>query len=300
MTSTTTPFDRKIVQTHRDRAAPNLKDGNDFLFMEVADRLVDRLSDVKRDFGLGLDLGCHGGEIAGILGQSGKVKTLIQADFSPAMAALAAQNGKPTITADEEFLPFANAQLDLVISNLSLHWVNDLPGTFAQIAKALKPDGFFLGAMIGGESLVELRSALIEAEAEVEGALSRRISPFVEMQDAGSLLQRAGFALPVVDSDIITVSYENPLKLMSDLRAMGESNANRERRKAPTRRETIMRAAEKYLEMYAGPDGRVPATFQIVYMAAWQPDESQQQPLPRGSGMTSLADFLTKDESDKS
>lgn len=295
MTSTTIPFDRSTVQKHRERAAKTLKDGNDFLFMEVADRLVDRLKDVKRDFGLGVDLGCHGGEVAEFLGNSGKVKTLIQSDFSKNMSRLAALNGRPTITADEEFLPFANAQLDLVISNLSLHWVNDLPGAFTQIAKALKPDGFFLAAMIGGESLFELRSALIEAEAEVEGGLSQRISPFVEMQDAGGLLQRAGFALPVVDQDEITVSYENPLKLMADLRAMGESNANKDRRKTVARRETIMRAAQKYMEMYAGPDGRVPATFQIVYLAAWQPDESQQKPLKRGSAMTSLADFLNKE-----
>jgi len=189
-------------------------------------------------------------------------------------------------------LPFGAGRFDLVLSLLSLHWVNDLPGALAQINRSLKPDGLFLGCLLGGDTLSELRAAWMAAEIEVEGGASPRVSPFVDVRDAGALLQRAGFALPVVDSDVIRVSYGDPLSLMRDLRWMGESNAVRTRRTGFTRRQTLMRAAEIYVERF-GRDGRLPATFQVITLTGWHPDQiAQPQPLRPGSGQQSLADVL--------
>ncbi|HIP77326.1 MAG TPA: methyltransferase domain-containing protein, partial [Kiloniellaceae bacterium] len=239
-------FDRQSLRLHRDRAAGTLAE-HDFLLREVGERLLDRLSDVTRDFPLALDLGCHHGMVADLLaaGAAGRtaVGTLIQADLSLPLARLAAEKGGPALVADEEALPLAPGSLDLVISLLSLHWVNDLPGALLQIGQALKPDGLFLAAMIGGNSLVALRSALMEAEIEIEGGASPRVSPFADLRDMGGLLQRAGFALPVTDVDSITVSYPSAFALMKDLRGMGESNATKERRRNAMRRETLLRAA---------------------------------------------------------
>jgi SAM-dependent methyltransferase len=226
----------------------------------------------------------------------GKVAHLTQCDLSPAMARRAAANGWPTLAADEEALPFAPASFDLALSALGLHWVNDLPGALLQLRGCLKPDGLFLGAMLGGDSLHELRVALMEAETEVAGGLSPRVSPFAEVRDCGGLLQRAGFALPVVDSDTITVTYADPLALMRELRGMGEANANRERLRGGTRAGVFARAAERYAERYAGPDGRIPLTFQVLYLTAWAPHESQPQPLRPGSARTRLADALETEE----
>ena len=211
------------------------------------------------------------------------------ADLSPALASRA---GAPAIAADEELLPFAPASLDLVVSNLSLHWVNDLPGALLQIRKALKPDGFFCAAMLGGETLVELRHCLIEAEQSVSGGMSPRVSPFADVRDAGALLQRAGFALPVVDSDVITVTYTDAFALMRDLRGMGETNAVLARRRVPASRALLFEAARLYAERFTEPDGRIPATFQVLHLAAWAPHESQQQPLRPGSGQVPLGDAL--------
>ena len=208
------------------------------------------------------------------------------------MARAAATPGHPALAADEEFLPFAPASFDLVISAVSLHWVNDLPGALLQIRQALKPDGLFLGAMLGGETLVELRGALLEAESEVEGGAGPRVSPFADVADAGGLLQRAGFALPVADRDRITVTYPNALALMKELGEMGESNAVAERRKAMSRRLTLFRAAEIYHERYADPEGRLPATFDVVYLTGWSPHPSQQQPMAPGSAQNRLAEAL--------
>ncbi len=225
-------FNRQTVRRHRDRAAAGLDD-HDFLFRESAERLCDRLLDVKRTFPMALDLGCHTGQLARMLdagggaGGPGGIDTLIQCDLSPAMAKRA---GPLVLAADEEALPFAGETFDLIISNLSLHWVNDLPGALAQIRRALKPDGLFLASMLGGETLRELRRALAEAEIADEGGLSPRISPMAEVRDAGGLLLRAGFALPVADTDTLTVMYEDPMRLMADLRAMGEANAAAESR----------------------------------------------------------------------
>ena len=296
MTNSMQVFDRGLVRTRRERVASNLSQA-DFLLRESAERLADRLLDVVRPFPLALDLGCHTGQLAPIIRTTDKVDTLVQADLSQAMA-LAARgaNKLPTFCADEEFLPILEESLDLVLSNLSLHWVNDLPGAFAQICRSLKPDGLFLAATFGGETLKELRAVLLEAETETTGGAAPRVSPFVDVREAGNLLSRAGFALPVVDAENIEVTYESAFKLMADLRAMAETNAVLERSKIPVRRATFMRAAELYSEKFADARGRIVATFQIVTLTAWAPHASQQQPLRPGSAKSKLADALNTDE----
>lgn len=288
MSDPMTVFDRETVRRHRDRAATGL-DGFDFLLREVGERLLDRLDDVTRRFPVALDLGCHTGILAGLLKGRGGIETLIACDLSEAMARRA---GPLAIAADEETLPFAEGAFDLVLSNLSLHWVNDLPGSLVQIRRALKPDGLFLGALFGGATCRELRQALAEAEIAEEGGLSPRVSPLAEVRDAGNLLQRAGFSLPVADADTLTVSYADPLKLMADLRGMGESNAVLARRRTPTRRATLAAAVDRYRALFAGPDGRVPATFEVIFLTAWAPHPSQQRPARPGSATASLADAL--------
>ncbi len=284
-------FDRRAVRRRRDRAAAGFG-AHDFLVREIGERLVERLEDIQRRFPLALDLGCHTGILREVLAGRGGVEMLVQGDLSPRMARAAAAPGHPAVAADEEFLPFAPDCFDLVVSAASLHWVNDLPGALIQIRQALKPDGLFLGAMLGGETLVELRGALLEAEAEVEGGVSPRVSPFADVADAGGLLQRAGFALPVTDRDRITVTYPNALALMKELSAMGESNAVAERRKAMSRRHTLFRAAEIYRDRHGAPEGPLPATFEVVYLTGWSPHPSQQQPLAPGSARSRLADAL--------
>ena len=286
-------FDRSLLRKRRDRAAPHFA-AHDFLVREVADRLADRLADVTRKFPLALDLGCHTGEIADTLNGRGGIETLVQCDLTPAMAARAAAHGGPTLAADEEWLPFADHSFDLVISCLSLHWVNDLPGTLVQIRRVLKPDGLFLAAMLGGDTLTELRQCLAEAEIAEEGGLSPRVSPFADVRDLGRLLQRAGFALPVVDGDDVAVAYADPMRLLADLRGMGETNAVAEQRKTLTRRATLLHALNLYQQRFANEKGRVPATFQVLTMTAWTPHPTQQQPLRPGSGQASLADVLNK------
>ena len=288
-------FDRSTVRRHRDRAASSISE-TDFLFREAAERLLDRINDVTRRFPLALDLGCHAGQIARLLGDVSKIDHLIQCDLSAAMARLARINGHPALVADEETLPFGDNTLDWVISNLSLHWTNDLPGALVQIRRALKPDGLLLATVFGGETLKELRAALIEAESEITGGASPRISPFVDVRDAGQLMNRAGFALPVIDADTITVTYADPLKLMADLRAMGETNAVRERHKSFLRRDVLARALEIYRAQYSDSRGRVMATFQIVTMTGWAPHASQQKAMRPGSAKTRLADALNATE----
>ena len=287
-----TVFDRHILKLRRDRAASRASEFN-FLFAETADRLADRLEDTTRNFPHAVDLGCHSGELAQILAASSRVETLHQADISYRYAKAARDlNGRSSMVADEEFLPFAEGSLDLILSNLSLHWVNDLPGMLLQARRALKPDGLFLASMLGGETLKDLREALMTAEAEEEGGVSPRVSPFVDVKDAGALLQRSGFALPVVDADDITIDYPDALKLMRDLSGMGESNIVAKRSKKFTKRSTLARAAAIYHERHGRDDGRVHAKFQVIYLTGWAPDESQPKPLRRGSGQVSLVDFL--------
>jgi len=295
MNESTSPmkvFEPRLVRAHRTRAATRLGE-HDFLFRAVAERLADRLSDTTRTFPLALDLGCHGGEFGEIVGARGGIATLIQCDPAPAMARRA---GGLALTAEADALPFGGAKFDLIVSNMSLHWVNDLPGALIQIRQALKPDGLFLATLAGGGTLGELRGALLEAETELAGGASPRVSPFVDLRDAGALLQRAGFALPVADGDLIPVRYENALRLMADLRGMGEANALVAMARHFTRRDIVMRAAEIYRERHEGADGRIPASFQIVYLTGWAPDPSQQKPAAPGSATARLADALDAEE----
>jgi len=281
-------FDRALVRRRRDRAAPGFT-AFDFLIREAADRMADRLCDIRRNFPVAAELGAHTGLNRQALTASGKIGWLGQADLSPRQIALGAG---PRLAADEEFLPFAGESLDLVLSVLSLHWVNDLPGALIQINRALKPDGLFMAVLFGTGSLVELRESLAAAEMELDGGLSPRVSPFLDVRDGGGLLQRARFALPVAEVDRIEVTYETPFGLLKDLRGMGETNAVRERRRTPLARRTLMRAMEIYRDRYQRPDGRVPASFELIWLTGWAPHESQQKPLAPGSARMRLADAL--------
>jgi SAM-dependent methyltransferase len=231
---------------------------------------------------------------------TGRVGTIVAVNAASPNAALpnAASHGDRSfaVAADEEALPFRDGSLDLVVSALALQFVNDLPGALIQIRRALKPDGLFLAALIGGDSLSELREAFSQAESEVEGGVSPRVAPFADLRDLGALLQRAGFALPVTDIDRVTVRYSSPLALMHDLRRMGATNVLTERRRKPLRRATLQRLFEIYAERFADPDGRVRSTFEIVWLSGWAPHESQQQPLKPGSAKTRLADALRTTE----
>jgi SAM-dependent methyltransferase len=281
-------FDRRAVRLHRARAARGPETA-DFLVRESAERLADRLTDVARSFPRALDLGCRDGVLARSLAGRGGIETLVHADATLAFARLAPA---PALVAEAEALPFARESFDLVLSNLDLHWANDLPGALLQLRHALKPDGLLLATLFAGGTLAELRQALLEAELAEEGGASPRVAPFADAGDLGHLLQRAGFALPIVDSDTIAVTYPDALALMRDLRAMGESNAVRERRRQFTRRATLMRAALRYSELFAADDGRIPASFELVTLTAWAPHESQPKPLRPGSATARLAEAL--------
>ena len=200
-------------------------------------------------------------------------------------------NAARRLVLDEERLPFANGSLDLLVSNLALHWSNDLVGALVQIRLALRPDGLFIGSMFGGATIAELRQSLLIAESEL-GGVGARVSPFADTFDGAALLQRAGFTLPVADSDKITVRYEHPLRLMADLRAMGETNILLDRPRTPISRALIARIAEVYAERFGLSDGRIPATFEIITLTGWAAHESQQQPLKPGSAKMRLADAL--------
>ncbi len=285
-------FDRRLLRVRRERAATSLN-AHDFLLNEIGDRLSDRLADVTRKFPLALDLGCRGGVLARVLTGRGGIETLLQSDLSPRNAAAARRHG-PSFVADEELLPIKSQSLDAILSNLSLHWVNDLPGALTQIRDALKPDGLFIASMFGAGTLTELRTCLMEAELAESGGVSPRVSPFAGLRDAAGLLQRAGFALPVADSDTLTVTYPDLFRLLADLRGMGETNLLLDRLKQPTRRTIFARAAALYHERFADVDGRLRATFQILFLTGWAPHESQQQPARRGSGQADLRDVFGK------
>lgn len=253
-------FDRQAVRRHRDRAAATVGKVADLL-REVAERLLDRLDDTTRRFANALDLGGRG-IVAPLLRARG-IAT-VSADLSPAMAAL---NPAPVLAADAEFLPFAPASFDLVVANLSLHWINDLPGALIQIRHALRPDGLLLASLPVLGTLAELRAALSEAEAAVSGGAAPRVSPFPDLRDCASLLQRAGFALPVADVDELRLMYADPLALLRDLRAAGETNALVQRdRRTPSR--ALFPAALAALPSEAG---RVPATLRVAVMTGWAP-----------------------------
>jgi SAM-dependent methyltransferase len=281
-------FDRDVLRLRRERAARRWG-RQAFLKREIAGRLVERLADVRRTFPLALDLGCHGDEIAEALAGSSTVGQLVRSDLGFGFARHARG---PALVADEEALPFAAASFDLVLSAMDLHWVNDLPGALIQIGRILKPDGLFLGAMLGGATLWQLRQSLGAAESEIEGGLSPRVSPFADLRDAAGLLQRAGLALPVADSETVEVEYDDPLSLMRELGAMGEANLVRERRPGLARRTTLLRAAEIYAERFTRPSGRVAASFEVLFLHGWAPHASQPKPLKPGAAAQRLADAL--------
>jgi SAM-dependent methyltransferase len=272
-------FDRAAVRRNRNRAAARFA-AHDFLFQWTVRQLHDRLGDVRRDFPLALQIGARGDCAAPQIGR------LIRLDLGENLL------GPGGIQGDEEALPFAAGSFDLVLSPLSLHTVNDLPGALVQIRRALRPDGLFMGAMLGGETLHELRQCLMQAEMSVRNGASPRVAPFADKQQMGSLMQRGGFALPVVDSEIVTVTYENPFRLMRDLRFMGEGNAVAERSRAPLPRAMLQEAARLYAQNFAEPGGRIAATFEIIFLIGWAPHESQQKPLRPGSAEKSLAEAL--------
>jgi NADH dehydrogenase [ubiquinone] 1 alpha subcomplex assembly factor 5 len=284
--SPTTLFDRRAWRTHRNRAAA---DAVNFLHDEIGDRLLDRLDLINRDFADVLDLGARNGALALRLAQRRGTTRVIMAE--PATQSQDRVSGE-CVAADPELTPFRDASFDLIVSNLVLHWTADLPGALIQLRRVLRPDGLLLGAMLGGQTLVELRTALFEAELEEEGGVSPRVSPAIELGDAAALLTRAGYALPVADSETITVAYPDPLALMRDLRGMGETNALAARRRQFMRRATLARAALIYAERFAEPDGTIPATFEVLYLCGWAPHPSQPTPLRRGSATTRLADAL--------
>ncbi len=281
-------FDRALLVRRRNRVAADAT-RHDFLLARVADDLMERLAAIQRRFPVALNLGAYHGLIGRRLRQLPGVEMVIDAETA---ARLLAQCEGPRVRADEEALPFRDGSLDLVVSGLSLQLVNDLPGTLVQIRRALKPDGLLLAALLGGNTLVELRNAFLAAEEEMEGGASPRVAPFAEVQDLGALLQRARFALPVVDADTVTATYPDALALMRDVRAMGAANALCARRRTPLRRATSMRAVEIYRQRFALPDGRVPATFEIVTATGWAPHASQQQPLQPGTAKMRLSDAL--------
>lgn len=280
-------FDRDLLARRRDRHAGSAE-AHDFLLARVGDDLAERLSLIKRRFPLAANIGAHHGLVSRRLAGVGGIERIV--DVERSLRLLRGCQGL-RVAADEEALPFADASLDLVVSGLALHLVNDLPGALVQIKRALKPDGLLLAALLGGGTLNELRHSWLAAEAEVTGGASPRVAPFADVRDLGVLLQRAGFALPVVNSEIVTVTYASPLALMQEVRAMGASNMLLARRRHPVTRRLLMRAAEIYAERFGGA-GRVAATFEILTLTAWAPDESQQKPLRPGSAQARLADAL--------
>jgi SAM-dependent methyltransferase len=267
-------FDRTLLHARQRRA--RVLGPVSFLLDSVEEDMADRLAAVMREFGAVADVWTPG-------------------DGLPALRARLPSLQRIELDATgEEKLPLAPESLDLVVSVLALQFVNDLPGVLAQIRRALRPDGLLLAAMIGGDSLTELRQAFAAAEAEREGGVSPRVAPFADLRDIGALLQRAGFALPVTDVDRIVVRYDHAFALMQDLRRMGAANVLVERRRTPTRRSTMLRMAEIYAERFADPDGRIRATFDIIWLSGWAPHESQQQPLKPGSAKASLAAAVRK------
>ncbi len=268
-------FDRKLLGVRQRRAR---KAGAEiFLLDRVAEEMAERLAAVTRRFETALDIGTpEHAALHNHLASSGQIGKIDNAD-----ADLATE----TVTA-------ASQNYDLAVSALGMQWFNDLPGVLAQIKRLLKPDGLLLCALIGGDTLTELRQSLAAAELELEGGVSPRVSPFIEVRTLGSLLQRAGFALPVADADRIIVRYANALELMRDLRRMGAANILIERSRKPLRRKTLFRAIEIYAERFADADGRVRATFEVLWMSGWVPHQSQQQPLKPGSAKVRLADAL--------
>jgi SAM-dependent methyltransferase len=279
-------FDRALGRRRLARAQAGGYAG--FLLDHAAADLAERLQPVMRSFSLGLDLATPGPAVAAMLVGSGRVERILR-------LAPASEVPSPPVAlvrGDEEALPFAPESFDLIVSCLALQGVNDLPGALIQARRALKPDGLFMACLLGGATLTELRQSFAAAESELEGGLSPRVAPFADVRDLGGLLQRAGLALPVADTDTVTVRYATPFGLMADLRAMGLTSNLVDRRRTPLRRATLLRMAAIYAERFADPDGRIRATFDLVWLSGWAPHESQQKPLRPGSAKSRLADAL--------
>jgi SAM-dependent methyltransferase len=286
-------FDRGLINRRLDRAWARARGGAqaDFLLARAAEDLRDRLSLVKRRFALAADFGSPAPHGAAALAAGGQVDCVIR--VAPSEASRGTGDFLPAV-GDLERLPAADGRLDLAISLLALQTVNDLPGALTQMRRALKGDGLLIAALIGGETLTELRQSLTIAESEILGGASPRVAPFVDVRALGGLAQRAGLALPVVDLDRAVVRYPEMFALLADLRAMGGANALRARSRKPMRREVLARTAAVYAERFADPDGRLRATFDLVWLAAWAPHESQPKPLEPGSATMRLADALKR------
>jgi NADH dehydrogenase [ubiquinone] 1 alpha subcomplex assembly factor 5 len=259
-------FDRCAWRLHRDRAAR--KGCVDFLHSEVADRIMDRLDDIDHRFRTVLDLGTHNGALFRAFERRPEIETVVAAD--PSFVFLDRLHGL-RVVADPEVVPFRENSFDLAVSALALHWVGDLPGTLLQLRRALKPDGLLLAAMLGGRSLAELRTVLFEAELAEEGGVSPRVSPAADLGDIAGLLLRAGFTMPVADTETLTVTYSDAVAMMHDLRGMGETNALSARRRTPLRRSTLARAVALYAERFGLPESRIPATFEILFLTGRAP-----------------------------
>lgn len=286
-------FDRARVARNRDRAAPHYDDYA-FLKERVSRDIADRVQDTPRQFERALDLGCHDGRLARILSGTGRVGAVDASDLSPAMVDTARAAGIQAYMLDEETPDLTGRGYDLIVSALSLHWVNDLPGTLARLRQGLKPDGLFLGALFGAGTLAELRECLMEAETEISGGVSPRLSPLPGLKDMADLMQRAGFALPVADRDTVVVRYRDPARLLADLKGMGEQSALAPGMIRPLPRAVLSRALTLYRERHADPDGRVRASFEIVHVSGWAPAPGQPKPLRPGSATASLADAVRR------
>ena len=285
-----TIFDIPLWLARKRRALAPPVTGADFLMKRAADDLADRLAAVQRKFDKGAALFCQTSAGARVLAESAKVAEIVRVEAG--LAFLSGESDQTEVVAIPETVPFEPASLDLAVSLLSMQAMNDIPGFIIQVRRALKPDGLFLGAMAGAGTLNELRESLLAAESELYGGISPRVSPFVDVRDAGALLQRAGLALPVADIETVTVRYENLFALLADLRAMGETSVLSDRSRRPATRRLFARTAEIYAERFSDPDGRIRASFAIVWLSGWAPDPSQQKPLKPGSAKMSLAKAL--------
>lgn len=275
-------FDRSLLKMHQARARALAVPGADFLLSHATEDLIDRLAAVKRHFDAAADVGGLTPALAARLRESGQVGTIVEV---PAETNLDATGGS-------EILGLPPASIDLAVSALSLQWINDLPGMLAQIRRALRPDGLLLAILVGGDTLNELRTVLTTAESEIRGGAAPRVAPFADIRDMGGLLQRAGLALPVIDTDRFTVRYDTMFHLMRDLRAMGATNALADRDPRPLTRSIVARAAGLYAERFSDPDGRIRATFELISLSGWAPHESQPKPLKPGSATMRLEDAL--------
>lgn len=280
-------IDTELWLVRKRRALAHPVAGADFLMRRAAEDLADRLGAVERKFGKAAVLFCQTPDATDVVAASGKAAEIVRVEADPAFL-----DGRPGLIAPLETVPFQPESLDLVVSLLSLQAMNDIPGMLVQIRRALRPDGLFLGAFAGAGTLSELRESLLAAETELYGGASPRVIPFTDVRDAGALLQRAGLALPVADVETVTVRYDTLFDLIADLRAMGETSALTDRSRRPGARKLSTRAAEIYAERFSDADGRIRASFSIVWMSGWAPDASQQKPLKPGSAKVSLKTIL--------